>query len=862
MLSESVSVTRNKTTRKQDKLKSGLFTSGSSPTSLQTHYSHDKDVISESKCADNTNFRFISYDQTHRSCSWITTSNNNNNMSQVEQEEQFHRWCDAKSTFNNTEIISNCQMSCGLCTTKPISSFCTSHDFKFKSPNPLPYRITYNDGTITPNIFVRRKFYSSNRFDKCIITYEETEDQFTIFPRTPHVDELFYAEIDDETGNFLDTGLVVGRDDPKIVPIRKGTKFGQILQKNVIERMVEIKEQEEKIKYPYQQSSEMIKHGRETWTNNNQYASGKIQNLVILMKFNDHPADNNLPRKEDYEKIFNGDCGHEDPLCPTGSFNDVFHQNSFYDEQSQTGLSVISVVLDWVTIGFSEEECGKDSTGGRDFGIEICIKDALQRVEERDEWLNFSEFENSLGTTFISFIHSGYDQSFAIDMKKRIWSHKGVFSSPWKSRGKPAQGIPSVTVDNYHISSGLYGSAGGNIARVGVLAHEFSHFLGLPDLYDFVGSVGAGVGNYDLMANSWGWSGTQLNPPLMSAWSKKELGWINPQVIDVEEMPRTFTLRQSCDASDAIMVTANFPAGEYIIIENRQPCGFDKELPQGGLAIWHIDDKKLNEAAGMYDQGEPSQVEWPQNGNHYRVALLQADGRYDLENDVNWGDSDDLFRGGRGGVSSIGPDGLSNGNSYPNTNAYQDGIIMNTGLAIYDISPVGEYMTLTISFGNLITPTKTPTSNKHSDSNDDNFQADNGDSLQDEHLSKEKKINCDLPKDALVKEVMFNFIAYGELTIEDINHKLCDISGSRKILAFELSYLRKKHQGTFDGGLFLFDRFISIQSIFLILTNRSTHHLKLARDTAFTNRTEKFSLVVAWKSRSMKRLNRFYQRYH
>ena len=179
------------------------------------------------------------------------------------------------------------------------------------------------------------------------------------------------------------------------------------------------------------------------------------------------------------------------------------------------------------------------------------------------------------------------------------------------------------------------------------------------------------------MANSWGFDGSQLYPPHFCSWAKVFLGWSTPTVINAAG---EYTIDEWALNNEVYRIDYNFPSDEYLLIENRQPSGVETAMPQGGLAIFHIDD-----AAGHNTQGYPGQSGWPGNGNHYRVALLQADGDYDLEQENNRGDSGDVYHAG--GVDAITPD------TVPSTDAYQSGNVYDTDFQIDSISSSGASMT-------------------------------------------------------------------------------------------------------------------------------------------------------------------------
>ena len=58
------------------------------------------------------------------------------------------------------------------------------------------------------------------------------------------------------------------------------------------------------------------------------------------------------------------------------------------------------------------------------------------------------------------------------------------------------------------------------------------------------------------------------------------------------ESPPMFTL-QICSRipTQVYRITQGFPVGEYLLIENRQPAGFDNTGFTGGILVFHIDDK-------------------------------------------------------------------------------------------------------------------------------------------------------------------------------------------------------------------------------------------------------------------------------
>lgn len=246
----------------------------------------------------------------------------------------------------------------------------------------------------------------------------------------------------------------------------------------------------------------------------------------------------------------------------------------------------------------------------------------------------------------------------------------------------------------------------------------------MPDRYDFNGG-GKGSGSWSMMANSWGWTGNQ-SPPDLSACEKMEIGWAN--VVEIQP-GSAYTLPSQCKNNTVFKITSGYPDGEFLLVENRQPCGLDSLLPGGvgGLAVYHYDmnageamtNDRTNPLYGK-PEGYPGDAPgFPQSGQHYKCAVVAADGGFELERNLNRGNPANLFRPGdvllstgsshavtnspiirgRQLQTTTTSDGSTTTYVYPNTDAYQDGNVYPSSNDLINIEQSGTSgIDATISF--------------------------------------------------------------------------------------------------------------------------------------------------------------------
>ncbi len=382
---------------------------------------------------------------------------------------------------------------------------------------------------------------------------------------------------------------------------------------------------------------------------------------LILVEFPDAPASYD---SSDFELLMNQTGYSHLNYDNTGSFKD------FFQEISYNQFLPISEVTNWLMAPENHNHYSYNNPNGYDH-VRDLVRYLVDELE--DQGFDWSKFDND-GDGYVDALNIVHQGAGAEQGDySNIWSHKS-------SLGNQSVSYDGVIVNSYTMNPEIQS---GNIVAIGVLAHEFGHALGLPDLYDTdYSSTGAGL--FSLMASgAWGTTGNSpWYPSTMIGWCKNELGWV--EIVNIEESQNEVQIEQSYSNNQIIRVNHPTVADEYWLIENRQKIGSDTLMPAAGLAIWHIND---NIATG-----------WAINNNepYYGVGLEQADGLFGLEN------------GGPSNAADIYP-GITDNREFshsssPNTTSlYGDPSMVR----IDNISDPGANMSFNVTYNEIILATAT-----------------------------------------------------------------------------------------------------------------------------------------------------------
>jgi M6 family metalloprotease-like protein len=163
-----------------------------------------------------------------------------------------------------------------------------------------------------------------------------------------------------------------------------------------------------------------------------------------------------------------------------------------------------------------------------------------------------------------------------------IWPHESELS--YSDYGHTLK-LDGMVISTYACCSEL--SVKGRIEGIGTLCHEFSHCLGLPDMYDTEENNCFGMSRWDLMDYGC-YNDNGFTPCGYTSYERMLCGWLQPVVLT---SPCEETEMQPLSMNGIAYLIYNTKAPqEYYLLENRQQVGWDRSLPGSGLLILHVDE--------------------------------------------------------------------------------------------------------------------------------------------------------------------------------------------------------------------------------------------------------------------------------
>ena len=367
--------------------------------------------------------------------------------------------------------------------------------------------------------------------------------------------------------------------------------------------------------------------------------SGSPKALVILVEFSGTPfqsgekaknvfehflkgkAEDNLP--DGYE-AYTGSYKNENNLRNKGSVSDYF-----YDMSKGTYTPQFDVVgpykLNHPSLDYGQGD--KDNT-------QALVSDACKAA---DGDVDFSEYDADGDgmVDLVYIIYAGYPASMSGNPND-IWPKSGTGDFGTYD-GKKVSRFGVHAELNFGLE--LNQKNGFLLSGIGLFCHEFSHTLGLPDLYPTVDASKVDNQNpemWDLMdGGEYTYNGGYCPTPY-SPWEMDAMGWATP--IELSDEKQSVTLKSY--GKERVAYKIKGENNEYLLLQNIQIGGWWTGVAlvyKKGMLVWRIDYN--NEDVNLFDnpnntKGKP------------KVMIVPADGY--VISDYNHGDgkqwTDDQYK--------------------------------------------------------------------------------------------------------------------------------------------------------------------------------------------------------------------------
>lgn len=304
---------------------------------------------------------------------------------------------------------------------------------------------------------------------------------------------------------------------------------------------------------------------------------GDRKGLVILVNYSDvkmksgstQSAFNDMMNQEGYNKN-----GH------IGSVHDYFKAQS-YDKFNLT-FDVVGPVQVSKTMAYY----GKNDSDGNDVHPGEMVIEACKLA---DKSVNFKDYDwdGDGEVDQVYLIYAGYGEASGNNVDNTIWPHEWTLSEAktWGD-GSGALTLDGVRIDTYACSSELRGTTGSVMDGIGTACHEFSHCMGLPDLYDTAGTENFGMDAWSLMDYG-AYNNDGSVPAAYTAYERMYAGWLKPTVLSDETQVKG--MKPITSSTDSYIIYNEKNKNEYYVLQNIQQEGWNVGAYGHGLLIMHVD---------------------------------------------------------------------------------------------------------------------------------------------------------------------------------------------------------------------------------------------------------------------------------
>ncbi|MBQ9230902.1 MAG: M6 family metalloprotease domain-containing protein [Prevotella sp.] len=365
-------------------------------------------------------------------------------------------------------------------------------------------------------------------------------------------------------------------------------------------------------------------------------ASRTYKQMVILFSFSD--VDFTMENsKEYYQRLFNEEGYNE--RNGKGCVADYFR------EQSGGLLNMQFDIYGPVQVSGKAQPYDKPTSSTRNYGTS-SMREATQVILDENPTVDYSQYDwdGDGNIEQVIYVYAGTPGNLGSSTYGCIWPNTSSFSTITTPDGKKISG--------YTASGEIWGMTSQEPKQpvycgIGTICHEFSHSLGLPDIYPTSGNIFSAVDEWDLMDGgnftNYGWC-----PPNYSPLEKMLLGWLTP--IELTETVSITGMKPVSEGGAVYQI--KHTDTEYLLLENRQWTGWDAGVPGKGLVIYHVN---YNSTAWRSNRVNSFTSE-----DDFRYKLVHAD-------NMNYAEWDDYEN--QHGISKYANSGWMN-NVHLSTSAY------------------------------------------------------------------------------------------------------------------------------------------------------------------------------------------------